>query len=168
VVHLVKASLASGELDAPLIGEREPRYVARVLSPRVAASVSALTIPGLICQGEGLSPVAVVYFLGIQYRPDIAVCNYRDRILAVEVKFIRAGQFSAQVALALGQATLYRKGGFMASAALIIDLEDRIAHFDLEHAGSLFSDEATDVMFFKRSGKKIVPYPKGVVEGSSP
>jgi hypothetical protein len=110
------AALLAQPLPNRLNGERETQYVARVIRPIVSSALQKY--PALVCHGEGGLRAHEVSYAGFTFVPDVSVSHFQQRILAIEAKFLVAGQDS--VSEALGQASIYAFAGYLCSIALVL------------------------------------------------
>ena len=108
-------ALFESPLPKRLIAERETQYVARAIRPIVSSALKKY--PALVCHGEGGLRAHEVSYAGFTFVPDISVSHLQQRILAIEAKFLVAGQDS--VTEALGQASIYAFAGYLCSIALV-------------------------------------------------
>ena len=113
--------IASADVRAPFIGEPEPQFSASVLSPILMSYISGLEVAGLHVGGDGAGPVSIAPFMGRALRPDLTVLSFSSRLVSFEVKYVRYGSASSDMAKAVGQATLYRAFGFHRSVIVLID-----------------------------------------------
>ncbi len=119
---LLTEMLSNGPLPWPFKGESEVPYSARVLRPLISERLESLTIRGLALSGAGGTPTNPVGFAGRFFYPDFTVTYLRQKLHAIEVKFIRNEFNQGAIATAVGQAAIYHAGGFPSALALLVDL----------------------------------------------
>jgi hypothetical protein len=121
LADLTRLTLRTLPLPAPAVGESEPSYTARCLHQAIEILVKNIGIRGLRATGERLAPVRTVHFLGLRFYPDLAIMYREWPIIAIEVKYLGGRHSQTALATAIGQATIYRLGGYLRSFVLLID-----------------------------------------------
>lgn len=156
-IDIVQSALRRAEVGAPWRGEMEPQYTARCVRGLVAQAVSRMRLSGMTAAGEGGPRVAPVYALGGRFYPDVTVAFRRNLLYAIEVKFLREGSRNNALAVALGQAMLYRLR-FVRSTIFLVDVEGRCEHSDVAALREEFSAMAgPEVVVRHRSGEVLLP-----------
>jgi hypothetical protein len=140
LVEVFDRAFAVATLPNPRESETEPQYAARVLLPIAVAAREKLGLSGVTISGEGAGTVVPTYLLTHRFYPDFAVSYFGERLLAVEVKFLRRGGRSSAIAMALGQCLLYQLDRYPYARALLVDLRGRVDSADLEHCDRLFAE----------------------------
>jgi hypothetical protein len=158
-MQLVAKSFRESELEAPHPNEHEPAYTARCLVPLVRGFVQRLDIPGLVEAGEGASRVRPVPVFGLLFFPDLTVTYHRERILAFEVKFLGHGGRQNSIATALGQAYLYREGGYRRTGAFLIDDARILSDEDITYAEERLRSAGIEIVVRRRRGDILDPHP---------
>jgi hypothetical protein len=130
------------DLTPPQAGEREPRYTARVLVPSLKRVVDELEIHGLFLMGPAAAPMHPVYVLGARFFPDVAISFHASPVVAIEVKFLTQQSAPGRLASALGQAAIYRAGGYRRAMVLALDYRKTISAQDLLELNRLFDEWA--------------------------
>ncbi len=120
--EIVQRRFQEAVLLAPTSRETEFQYTKRVLQPIAQRLVDSLETPGLVCGGDGGGPTHRSTLLGMAFVPDIEFSYRGQRLVAVEVKFVGATRRQQNIASAMGQALIYRLGGFQFCIALILDM----------------------------------------------
>lgn len=151
LADLVERALLKQSIPAPHEDEREPAFTARTLAPIVVGVVKARDLRDVSCLGDGLGPVPRVYFLGVEQRPDIALVRYDERLIAIEVKYLKQRGKSFSACVGLGQSLLYQRSGFAISMAIFIDLSGSLSFQEVSRAQQLFSKiENYRLLFFNK------------------
>lgn len=159
-MELVVDRLRLAPLEAPQPHESEPAYTARCLQVLVREELERLGIHGLIYAGAGGGPVRPVYLLGLRFYPDLTVLLHGERLIALEVKYLRRGQRQNSLATALGQASLYRLAGYRRVAMFVVDVENRIEADELDNATELLRQTSfVDLIVRRRTGSILLPHP---------
>lgn len=118
----------------PLQDEKETTYTQRVILPFISDWVKELNEKDLHVRGDGgLNPLPIVWD-EISLYPDVTIMIFHDRLLAIEVKFIRKEDPGGSLTKAIGQTLMYEKAGFANSIAIMFDsrrLEDSNQSFHL-------------------------------------
>jgi hypothetical protein len=140
---LVLSWLQVGSLATPTATEGETAYTGRCIQPLIAENLASIGFRGLYLSGDGVASVGTVYFMGMHYYPDAAIALFSQRLIAIEVKLLRRGNRQGAVATAIGQAQIYRVGGYEHSAVLLIDT-----------VGDMFGQDAVQR---KLVGEKYLP-----------
>lgn len=106
--------------EAPLAGEKEPTYTARVLAPQVESFLATLNEPRLQLKADGdLRPVPIA-FDSRHFYPDISIDHLNERVLAIECKFMGDSHVNSSLTTAIGQAVVYRSLGYRAAFVFLI------------------------------------------------
>jgi hypothetical protein len=121
----VARQLQRGVLERPEPGEHEPAYCARQIRPLLKAAIDRLGIHGLLIAGPGAQPIRPVYVLGMRFYPDLAVMYHSSPTLAIEVKYLSTPTKQTAFASAVGQAMIYRIGGYQRSIVFVLEMAHR-------------------------------------------
>jgi hypothetical protein len=105
--------------------ESEPSYTHRAVRPAIQDWAKSLKRDSLFVRGDGGVPPRPVAAFGVFFYPDVELSEHDQRLLAVEVKFLRGTDPTGSIAKALGQALIYRVAGFQVSKALFFDCRSR-------------------------------------------
>jgi hypothetical protein len=163
LADLVERAFLERPISAPLQDEREPTFTARALAPVIVELVKSRDLRDVSCLGDGLGPVPRVYFLGVEQRPDIALIRYEERLIAIEVKYLRPRGKSFAACVGLGQSLLYQRAGFAISMAIFVDLGGSLTVEDVARAQRLFSGiEYYRLLFFSKQRRVL----KGVLSNA--
>jgi hypothetical protein len=119
--------IADLEWRRPTPGESEPTYTGAELLPSVSDLMSNLDTPGLVVRADGGVPTRPVSLFGVEFYPDLEIAYFDARSLAVEVKFIRGADGTGSISKALGQALVYRAGGYPHVHVVLIDCRPKMA-----------------------------------------
>jgi hypothetical protein len=138
VVALVDEALRNFPCPAPLPGETEPQFTARVLVPKSRRCIEDLDIPGFTIAGEGVGRPIPTYLLGHRFYPDLSVSYFGHRLVAYEVKFLRRYGRSGSISTALGQCLLYQLDRYPRVRALLIESFRAVSPEDQDHCSTLF------------------------------
>lgn len=118
----------------PFRDEKETTYTQRVILPFISDWVKELNEKDLHVRGDGgLNPLPIVWD-EISLYPDVTIMVFHDRLLAIEVKFIRTEDPGGSLTKAIGQTLMYEKAGFANAIAIMFDsrrLEDSSQSFHL-------------------------------------
>ena len=106
----------------PIENEMENAYTARVLYPLVRNWVGTLNKSGLYCRGNGGPSVQPIVVHGLEFYPDIEIVMDSQKVLSIEVKFIRDQDSNSSITKGLGQGLLYQLHGYETSFVLFFDL----------------------------------------------
>lgn len=71
-------------------------------------------------------PPTPVNVMDAYFYPDVEISEYSQRLLAVEVKFIRDGDPSGAISKAIGQTSIYAENGFRYAHAVLIECRESI------------------------------------------
>lgn len=123
IFSLVLGEFDSNVLPAPRRGETEPQYVARCMLP-IARNCLRL-YRDLACDGQGGQQVSPVSYLGLKFFPDLTVKRFGQKILAIEVKYLRRPNLQASVSTAVGQALIYQHAGYAKSAVFLVSVDSK-------------------------------------------
>lgn len=105
----------------PLQDEKETNYTQRVVLPFILDWVKKLNEQDLHVRGDGgLNPLPIVWD-EISLYPDVTVMVFHNRLLAIEVKFIRNEDPGGSLTKAIGQTLMYEKAGFANAIAIMFD-----------------------------------------------
>src|SRR4051794_38074006 len=108
IARAVLSRVRKHDLPVPNPGEAEPKFTARVLMPLFDAAVKQVDISGLTLHGDGRASAPATVLPSCEFRPDIALLYRRSRVAAFEVKFVRSSGRQYSLAVAIGQAVVYR------------------------------------------------------------
>jgi hypothetical protein len=158
-MELIVDRLRTGELEAPLEGEREPVYTARCLYPMVRDALAELGIHGLIEAGDGGASAQPVPMFGLLFYPDLTVKFHGKPTLAIEVKYLGGGSRGNSVATALGQAYLYQRAGYKHTGAFLIDRANRITNAQIKQAEEVCRSADIDVIVRRVARGSLVRHP---------
>ena len=128
IVDRLVAALLHSPLRAPLAGEGEERYVASALVPIARQAL----VKGLTLHGEGLQRPAPARYLGYSMYPDLAVMNYGQRVVAVEVKYVNFANAKGDLSTAIGQTVIYARAGYLTSLGVLIGAHARETEAEIE------------------------------------
>lgn len=156
LANLLENRFLNTAIPAPLDHEREPGYTARCLAPVVVDLIRSRGLSEVSCLGDGLGPVPKVYFLGVEQKPDIALVKYEERLVAMEVKYLRPSGRSSQACVGLGQSLLYQRAGFAISMGIFIDLSGSLSLDDVIRAKRLFEGIANYRLLFFNKRKRVL------------
>jgi hypothetical protein len=122
LMRLIVRDFRNEPFGVPSEAEPEPAYTRRCLAPVLRGTLRRLKVPGLVLIGSagGIIPQPVPLF-GQRFYPDLAVAQQRGKLVAFEVKYLKADFRESAIATAIGQAYLYRQAGYRASGVLFID-----------------------------------------------
>lgn len=118
LTNLILEALGSATFPLPKLAETEPQYVATNLLS-VVRSVTQ-RFPLITCDGQGTQQPRPVSYLGLQFFPDITVMRYQEKLLAIEVKYLREPSLQSSVCTAIGQALVYQHAGYARSAVCLV------------------------------------------------
>jgi hypothetical protein len=118
IVDRLIQTLLGSPLRAPSAGEGEEHYVASVLVSVVRQHL--VELQGLTLHGEGLQRPAPARYLGYSMYPDLAVMNYSQRVVAVEVKYVNFANARGDLSTAIGQTVIYARAGYLTALAVLI------------------------------------------------
>jgi hypothetical protein len=105
----------------PILEEKETTYTQRVILPFISEWVKELNEGELHVRGDGgLNPLPIVWD-EISLYPDVTIMIFQRRLLAIEVKFVRAEDPGGSLTKAIGQTSMYEKAGFANAIAIIFD-----------------------------------------------
>lgn len=138
--QLVAHRLRHEPLSPPHSTELEPAYTARVIQPALGRALSEANVSGLFPVGDGSSPVEPAIFLDRRFYPDFGAMYFDQRILAGEVKILRARQSQNAIATAVGQVTIYRESGYLAGVLCLVDLVGQFSDDAVRAATKELSD----------------------------
>lgn len=116
--------LRIAHLESPYAKEGETAYTARAIAPLVDSYLRRLMHPEIVRTGGGGPGVASASFLGMNFYPDIGLTAFSQRLVAVEVKFLRDTQRQNSIATATGQALIYQQR-FESVVAFLVDFDRR-------------------------------------------
>ena len=100
----------------------ENAYTSRVLYPLVKDWVGTLNKSGLYCRGNGGPAVQPIVVDDLEFYPDIEIVMESQKVLSVEVKFIRDQDSNGSITKGLGQGLLYQLYGYENSFVFFFDL----------------------------------------------
>ncbi len=132
--------LSTGPLIAVDVREREPTIVRSAIVPAIASHLKSLDIEGLTLEGEGLSLARPTVYLGSTFYPDVAILDLGVRAIAIEIKKLDGANRQSKLAMALGQATIYKLTGYAESIVFLTEDGHNILPLDLGHALNLHGD----------------------------
>lgn len=155
VVGLVDGALRSFPCPAPRIGEPEPAFTGRVFVPQLRVRLKTLGINGLTVAGDGLIRPTATYLLGHQFFPDLSVSYFERRLVAYEVKFLRARGRSNSISTALGQCLLYQLDRYPRVRALLVECGRTVPKEEQEHCARLFKRAGDRIDLIYRTTEKI-------------
>lgn len=128
--QLVISDIESATFPRPIDEEKEEEFTKRVFLPHLQSSVEAIGAKFLFLRSDGgVSPLAT-YWQGMAFYPDATITAFSDKLIAFEIKFLRAGDPGGSLSKAIGQSILYKMGGFERSYSLIFDLRGRFVPMD--------------------------------------
>ncbi len=130
LVERLIGALLHTPLRAPEAGETEERYVASTLVPVVRGAI--VNLRGLTVHGEGIRRPAPARYLGYSMYPDIALMNYRQRVVAIEAKYVDFASAKGDLSTAIGQAVIYARGGYLTALAVLIGIHARETQSEIE------------------------------------
>jgi hypothetical protein len=117
----IRGLLSNQILLPPTPGEKEPNYTQRVILPLVSEWVKSLNENGLHVRGDGgPNPLPIVWD-EISLYPDVKIMNFHDRLVAIEVKFLKQEDAGGSLTKGIGQTVMYEKAGFSTSVGMMID-----------------------------------------------
>lgn len=119
--ELFVGRLKEDELEAPWGTESESAYTRRCLQPWLGRFLAELGFRGLVARGEGAAPTSRVHVMDLDFYPDLAISYFDDRVVAVEVKFLRGSQRQNSFATSVGQGRIYEVGGYRKSAIFLVE-----------------------------------------------
>lgn len=121
--HLFSQFLESCVWPLESTVDGEVAFTSNEVLPRVKQWLKTLRRNTLVIRsdGEALQPLPLS-LLSATFRPDLEIVEHSDRLIALEVKFIKQNDPSGSIAKAIGQALLYKTVGSKKSFALLIDL----------------------------------------------
>ena len=101
--------------------EKETGYTQRNILPFILKWVNQLNEGALHVRGDGgLNPLPIIWD-EISLYPDLTIMYFHERLLAIEVKFLRTEDPGGSLTKAIGQALMYEKAGFKHAIAMIFD-----------------------------------------------
>ena len=117
------------EFPSESFSQPEETFTANSLMPRFEQFVSKLNKKGLIARGDGGAAMKPVVWSEIAFYPDLAVCEFEHRHVALEVKFLRnkvdfVSDPGGAFAKSIGQITLYSRLGYRYSFGMVFDLRN--------------------------------------------
>jgi hypothetical protein len=129
LVAAVREWVIRQEFESELFGQPEESFTSNALMPSFEQFVQGLHKPGLIARGDGGTPMKPVVWSEIAFYPDLAVCEFEHRHVAIEVKFLRnksdfVSDPGGALAKSIGQITLYSKLGYRYSFGMVFDLRN--------------------------------------------
>lgn len=113
------------EWRSPLEGESEPTYTGSVLLPSATTLIAEVETPGLVVRADGGVAPRPVSLVDVSFYPDLEIAYFDARSLAVEVKFVRDADATGSISKAIGQALIYRSGGFPWVHVVLVDCRTR-------------------------------------------
>lgn len=117
----IVAHLGSAVLRLPQDGESEPAFSKSVLAPAISAATVSLRQFGAVISGPGLSPVLTVRTANMEFIPDVAILFHRERLVAVEAKFIGTSGRQQALTQSIGQSVVYRALGYRHAVVVVAD-----------------------------------------------
>ena len=86
--------------------------------------MGTLNKSGLYCRGNGGPSVQPIVVDDLEFYPDIEIVMDSQKVLSIEVKFIRAQDPNGSITKGLGQGLLYKLHGYENSFVLFFDLRE--------------------------------------------
>ncbi len=120
--EVVHTRLRGEILPGLVVNETEPQYTQRVLQPIARRILTEIEAPGMVCGGDGGVPTHRTNMLGMTFAPDLEFSYRGQRLVAIENKFVTYKHRQRSIASAMGQALVYRIGGFPLCIVLLLDL----------------------------------------------
>lgn len=102
-------------------GLGEVSFTAQWVRPLVESTIARLDHRGLLVAGDGGARVKPVPAFGLLFTPDVTVSYYEQLLFALEVKLVRDRQGQSTITRGIGQAAIYREGGYPVTAVLALD-----------------------------------------------
>jgi hypothetical protein len=124
------------------------------LAPTIRSFVVELRRPDIQYAGTGGAPVDSASALGLNFYPDAALRTASQRLLAIEVKFLRGTQRQYSLATALGQALLYRRR-YRYVVAFLVDSKLTSTE-ELQDLKASASQAGVDVVLRRVAGKELI------------
>jgi len=131
----------------------EEKFTAKHILPLLELEIARLLKPSLLVRGDGGSSMMPVVWSGLAFFPDLAVCEFETRHIAVEVKILRDKRFGGidaggALAKAIGQTVVYSQLGYKHSLGLVFDLRSGNSKTEIQWREALLVEERSQVHIF--------------------
>ena len=124
--------------------------------PLVSSVVASYA--GVACEG-GTLRARPASMLGFLFYPDVGIVWSNQRLIAIEVKYLQGPTRQGSLAMAIGQAEIYRLCGYEFSLALLINRGALIRDHDIPTLTAGQSDDAHRPIVVLRQATRMMLLP---------